>query len=163
MNLEDMHIADDLHNAKLLNHIADDRIAVRDLLDLYIGPVIGYGVSRTVFHDFLDSNCVLKYDHDDQHANVREWAIWEELRDAPRYAKWLAPCMRISPCGKWLIQKMTTPVDKWPKKIPKFINADTKRGNFGLLDGQLVCHDYAYLSVMRHNENLLKLTDVKWW
>jgi hypothetical protein len=75
----------------------------------------------------------------------------------------LAPSLAISPDGRWLIQKKTHSVTKWPKKVPRLILNDTHKGNFGMIGKQFVCHDYAYMKLInRKNKNLLKMKKVKW-
>jgi len=69
--------------------------------------------------------------------------MWHEVQFTP-WARWFAPCRRISPCGIVLIQERTRPLPhgELPKELPDFFT-DLKPENFGLIDGQVVCHDYA--------------------
>lgn len=115
-----------------------------DFLDLFVGAHLGSGIARDVFVYEVDSSKVLKIEYASQSfQNAREWQIWHDLKDAPAFAKWLAPCHWISPCGMVLIQSRTMPANdkQRPARMPRFLT-DTKRSNYGMLKDRFVCHDY---------------------
>ena len=65
-------------------------------------------------------------------------------------SRWLAPCEFLSPDGRILLQTRAEPLPfdyRLPDKLPAFLT-DLKRANFGLLDGKLVCVDYAFVDIM---------------
>jgi len=74
--------------------------------------------------------------------NVMEWEVWTEVQEYVA-SKWFAPCHSISPCGIVLLQSRTYELDKsqFPKKMPAFFS-DLKYQNFGMLNKQIVAHDY---------------------
>ena len=152
----------DRYNHHLVEEISQDPIAVRDMLGMFLGDCLGFGCSRLVFADKTDSTCVIKYEHDGATANVLEYEIWNELKNEKKFSKWLAPVFLISPDGRWLMQKRTTPVINWPDKIPKFIKNDQHRGNYGMIGKRFVMHDYSYLRLVSNENDLLKMKKVKW-
>lgn len=118
----------------------------KEVYRTFVGDKIGKGCYREVYESILDPTCVVKIEKDSgDFSNIREWENWRELQDNPLASKWLAPCIHISPCGSVLIQKRVTKVEELPDKLPKFL-ADIKPSNFGMLDGNLVCCDYAILN-----------------
>lgn len=121
---------------------------LRDFWNLIVGDRIGSGCYRDVYECLLDPSLVVKVEKDVScFHNVREWANWQELCEAPAWRKWVAPCEAISPQGKYLLQSRTKPVtlSALPEKVPAFFT-DKKVGNWGRLpDGRVVCHDYALL------------------
>lgn len=133
----------------------------KDFLDLFAGKRIGSGIARTVYECNLDKTLVVKVEMRAQNfQNVQEWENWRWLKDVKKVASWLAPCVAISPCGIVLLQKRTKPVEKdeLPKLIPKFLT-DTKVGNFGKLNGKIVCHDYAQIITSTPLNN----RKIEWW
>lgn len=115
----------------------------RDFFGLFLGEEIGRGMSREVYAHALDPDLVLKIENEaGQFQNVFEWETWLRVRDT-EHAKWFVPCEEISPSGCILIQRRTHPIrlDELPEKVPAFMT-DLKPSNWGLLDGQPVCHDY---------------------
>jgi hypothetical protein len=137
----------------------------KDALDILCSDEeIGSGYSRDVFDCRLDSKLVVKVERDDKHYrsfnNVMECTFWNDNQYNPKIAKWLAPCEYLSPDGFILIQQKAAPIPddyKLPDKLPSFFT-DIKRENFGLLNGRLVCIDYA-----AHIENpSLRLKKVEW-
>lgn len=140
-----------------------------DFFDFFCGANIGTGQTRAVYNFNLDNTKVVKIEkpspeHGFMFDNLTEWEIWTNLsknsnKIVREYAKFLAPCTRISGCGRILIQEKTTPVtkDELPKMVPYFIH-DTHINNWGRLGKKVVCHDYA-----NHNiyANMLKNKLVK--
>lgn len=124
-------------------------VVTNDLVKLTLGKEIGYGAYRTVYECAFDDDLVLKVrnpDAYDNFANAYEWEVWENVQWTP-FAKWFAPCVKISPDGTVLVQKKTAPLtDKELKrrlpKVPAFFT-DIKGFNWGLYEGRVVCHDYA--------------------
>lgn len=112
-----------------------------------VGDWLGSGVYRQVYSAPWDpDNYVIKLEHAMQHrmfCNSIEWAIWDNLKDHEEASKWLAPCKSISRSGNILVQRRTTPISALPDKLPKFLE-DTHIHNFGMLEGRIVCHDYAF-------------------
>lgn len=78
------------------------------------------------------------------HQNHAEWLIWSHVETTP-LAKWLAPCISISPCGLYLIQARVDPLrtKEIPTHLPAFLQ-DVTRDNLGWLDGRIVCCDYGW-------------------
>lgn len=114
----------------------------KSLLSAILGDWIGSGTSREVFECAHDSSLVVKIAIDTPNANVLEWEMWETIRYADQ-SKWFAPCEFISDDGLVLIQKRTTPLeDTKGLRIPTYFT-DVKDSNFGTIDNQVVCHDYA--------------------
>lgn len=139
-------------------------IVAKELASFIIGERIGGGVARSVYHYNVDS--VIKVETGSQSfQNVREWENWLTLRDTPFGKRWLAPCLSISSCGIYLVQKKTSPPDqkfKWPERIPRVLT-DRKRENFGILGSHLVCHDYGTLDVgLARDVNLERMSKSEW-
>ena len=86
--------------------------------------------------------------------------IWNDWSADKEMKSWLAPCEAISPCGTVLLQGRTQPIPKehYPKRLPKFFT-DTKRSNFGLLEGRIVCHDYGLVV----SEVETRMVRADWW
>ena len=120
----------------------------RDLFNLMAGKKLGGGVSRVVYDAMLNDKYVLKFEYGSTFQNIMEWEIWSavEKDDSVGSAKhWLAPCQSISANGLILVQRKTIPMrpEEMPEKIPRWM-CDPKLGNWGLLDGKPVLHDYGY-------------------
>lgn len=130
-----------------------------DLVNLVCGAQIGRGAFRTVFECRLNPAWVVKHDTRHNHSNIFEYSMWRELEDTP-LGKWLAPVEWLSNDGFWLIQRKTEPirVSELPKKVPS-IFCDLKGSNWGMLNGQPVCHDYGnsmLFSIARSHGGRLK-------
>lgn len=118
-------------------------------LGIIVGELLGEGMTRYVYA------CNVKIDGHEVvikietghgfFQNAVEYRMWEYLKDE-KIAQWLAPCLHISTCGKVLIQRRTQPMrdEEYPVMIPNMFT-DQKKGNFGLLDGRPVCHDYGMM------------------
>lgn len=106
----------------ILNHFFKEHIEY-DFFRTFCGERLGGGAGRDVYAFGLDDKYVIKFEGGDQSfQNVLEWNLWkdaEEMGD-PDVLKWLAPCDRISPSGRILIQQRTKPAIKYPDKIPAF-------------------------------------------
>ncbi len=122
---------------------------MEDAYNLLCGDKLGEGCYRTVFECTLLPDLVVKVENGTSRrfCNVLEDEFWAHNKDVAAVAKWLAPCKFISPDGRILLQRRTDPIPghfELPAQIPHFLN-DVKKSNFGLLDGRLVCHDYAFV------------------
>lgn len=118
-----------------------------DAFNLLCGDKIGSGTTRDVFACRIRPDLVVKVEIDKDYrnfANVLESAFWSEYRETPQVKRWLAPIEYMSPDGRILLQKRVKPAtkDDLPDKMPAFL-CDFKMQNYGILDGYLVCVDYA--------------------
>lgn len=144
-----------------LKDLAKHKIANIELIDFILGDFLGYGVSRLVFDYNPDPKYVIKIDTSTYNANALEFHIWNDVKET-KYAKWFAPIKHMSPCGRILLQRKCKfdHLENYPTKIPEFMS-DIKSDNFGWLNGQFVCVDYA-------GSNLIttgltdKMKTVKW-
>ena len=120
-----------------------------EFLAFMLGERLGTGQYRVVYQANWDPDLVVKIEHyasERVFSNVCEWTIWNELKAFGKPRKWLAPCHFISQDGNFLVQRKVEPLTKpeqMPKKIPAFLQ-DCHLGNFGLYEGRVVCHDYAF-------------------
>jgi hypothetical protein len=134
-----------------------------DCFNMMCGELVGSGSRRKVFDFNFMSNHVVKVEQDPHSfQNIHEWEVWRSVSETD-YAKWFAPCKYISPNGQILIMERTLPLDnqKYPKLIPAFFT-DTKYGNFGLLKGKFVCHDYGIH--LFHEQGMSKrMRKAYWW
>lgn len=131
---------------------------------LVCGRRLGRGESRVVYSSAIDKSLVFKFERA-KHSfhNVCEWEAWQQYKHIPTIAKWLAPCVAISPCGTILLQERTTPLQNAPDKLPAFL-CDTKMSNYGTLgkgkNQRVVCHDYGFLITIKPKSGMKK---VNWW
>lgn len=135
----------------------------RDFFQLVCGEQIGAGLGREVFELVLNPDLVVKFETGGgSFQNVHEWQVWQSVQFTD-HAKWFAPCRKISSCGTVLIQSRTQPVrrEELPERIPSFFS-DTKIENWGLLDGQTVCHDYGTHMMLERGISKRKFK-VDWW
>lgn len=118
------------------------------LSQLVLGDELGAGYSRRTYANNLDGSTVIKFEENSEtFQNVNEWHVWNELQHS-ELAKYLAPCVAISPCGRALVQRRADPVPtdyKFPEKVPEFL-ADLKRSNFGIIKRRLVAIDYGFVN-----------------
>lgn len=118
-----------------------------DCFNLLCGEKIGSGQYRDVFKCKIRPDLVVKVEHQAFRgfANILEQRFWDDNQYYNDVSKWLAPCEYLSPDGRILLQAKCDPIrldDKLPEKVPAFLT-DIKRENFGLLEGKIVCVDYA--------------------
>lgn len=135
-----------------------------DLQSLVFGEILGIGVHRKVAVYKPDPTLVIKCAVETPNINTLEDEMWMMIRDTS-IAKWFAPCVEISDCGMFLLQKRTEPCpkDKYPTKIPSFFG-DLKYRNFGLLNGKFVCHDYAsFMYTSMSHKWSERLVTAHWW
>jgi len=119
----------------------------KDCFNLLCGKMLGSGIHRDVFECKLRPDLVVKVEKSDHRyfANVMEMFFWDEHHYRESVATWLAPCEYLSPDGRILLQRRAQPIadeSQLPKQLPSFL-ADLKMSNFGMLDGRVVCVDYA--------------------
>jgi hypothetical protein len=122
--------------------------AFEDAFNLLCHHKLGSGIHRDVFECRINPQLVVKVENDlpwRYFANVLEMKFWNDNQDREAIAKWLAPCEYLSPDGLVLLQRRCEPLrdsDQLPEKLPSFLT-DVKKDNYGLLDGRIVCFDYA--------------------
>ena len=127
-----------------------------DFVKLFARERIASGFSRDVYAYGQNGEYVIKVEHQDHDhklfQNATEWNLWEEVSEDPKLSRWFAPCINISPGACVLIQARTQPLPKSKKRlrVPAFM-CDLKRDNFGLLNGNLVCHDYGTLRMYKQD------------
>lgn len=141
-----------------------EAVQYEDLKELLFGAALGIGIHRKVGVFRPDPSLVIKCAIECPNINVLEEEIWQMVKET-NIAKWFAPCVEISPCGIFLLQKRVEmrPKGEYPKLIPSFFG-DTKYTNYGWLNGQFVCCDYAgFISTsMTHKWNG-KMKKADWW
>lgn len=139
--------------------------SVSAFCEKHCGQHLGSGLYRDVYVFKQDHKYVVKIERDmttGAFANVTEWRNWINNKDWEAFSKWLAPCTSINETGQILIQRRVKRVIDgmkiiYPEKIPSLFT-DTKKFNFGLLNGRLVCCDYSFLV----NCNF-RMKKAKWW
>lgn len=123
-----------------------------DAFNLLCGRKLGSGIHRDVFECKLRPELVVKVETETNYrdfANVREMKFWNDYQHMPAVKKWLAPCHFLSPDGRILLQERVQPIlreEDVPEMLPAFIT-DIKPENFGMLNGQFVCVDYALVVI----------------
>lgn len=136
--------------------IADENTLLKDcIVRFFVGRRIGKGAYRRVYAlNNQDSDSVLKLEYcDAEFCNITEWKVWNAVKDTP-LEEWFAPCVSIDLMGVVLIQKKTKPFESEKEfnayvekhhngTLPAFFE-DIHYGNFGMLNGRLVCHDYGF-------------------
>lgn len=146
-------------NIEFLELFKNDWFLLADMADMFIGEYIATGNSRVVYEFTMDPKYVVKIDKSGHFDNVAEWDIWNNI---PKdLNKWFAPCLRISQCGRLLIQERTTPVtlEELPKEIPAFFQ-DFKLQNWGKIGDDIVCHDYANHKFFSKDHGIM---EPEWW
>lgn len=118
-----------------------------DAFNMLCGDKIGEGISRIVYNCKIRQDLVAKVEFEDYRyfSNVIEAKFWWDNQYYEKISKWLAPVEFLSPDGRILLQRKATPIPdgyKLPNMLPEFLT-DIKRSNFGILEGKLVCLDYA--------------------
>ena len=118
----------------------------RQAAQVLCGRLLGAGAYRRVYIYRPHTDWVVKVEDGGYcFSNIKEWEVWEAMRECPSVAKFLVPCHYISPNGTILIQDRTTPIEVMhlPKKIPSFLSTDLKSENWGWsIKKKPVCHDY---------------------
>lgn len=138
--------------------------AVKDsALCILVGEKIGSGVFRDVYAVNGRPDVVLKLEErGGEFCNVMEWKLWTDAQGTPA-EKWLAPCLDLSGLGgKALTMRRAEPMTEavWRDlRVPAFCG-DLKIDNWGLIDGQPVCTDYAHSRVLIRGLGVGKLKAV---
>lgn len=133
----------------------------RQAFHMLTGKMLGSGIHRDVYECALIPDCVVKVEDKAKcFSNVVEWDLWQRFKDTKTVARWLAPCVDISSSGTILIQKRVKRmrIEEMPATMPDFLQ-DFKIENFGMLDGRLVCCDYAGMNISAN----IKRIKVEWW
>lgn len=145
-----------------IEYDADENGHILRHIPYYIGEKIGEGLYRKVFVHNNNPELVIKYEENGFN-NIKEWEIWQELQHwTNKVPLFFAPCVDISPDGRYLIQKRTLPAthEEYPQYVPPFL-FDRKYSNYGKYDGRIVCHDYAGFSLC-NGYDLHELVESDW-
>ena len=151
----------------MTNPYSIDRLPIYlDAFNLLCDRKIGSGTHRDVYECRIDRSLVVKVETSLEwrcFSNAREMQFWADHENFKKVADWLAPCVYLSPDARILCQKRVDPLTEQqkkelPEKIPGFLT-DLKYRNFGMLDGRLVCVDYA---ITIPNPSL-RLRKAEWW
>jgi len=132
-----------------------------DIFNLLVGRKIGRGIHRSVHRLRFSPELVVKVAHSEsgRRANLKEYLIWD-IAECSRHARWLAPVRACSTDGSFLVMDYAHPASRkdFPRRVPAFLS-DLQYDNFGILDGRLVCVDYANaeLELARGEE------EARWW
>lgn len=135
----------------------------KEFIHLFTGEKIGSGAARDVYELSIDNSKVVKIENRSRSfQNIKEWEAWQAVKDS-KFSGWFCPCLWISYSGSVLIQERTSPAreHEYPERIPAFFT-DTKRGNFGLLNGRFVAHDYGMHLLMEHGMTK-RMRKADWW
>ena len=139
-----------------------------DCVRFILGERLGGGISREVYVYRGNTNFVIKVETEggDLFQNVEEYRFWQDAQGCKEIKRWLAPCVRISPNGNWMIQERTMPVtlEELKKKLPRIpiFLTDCKDTNWGRLsNGKIVCHDYGTHLATSSMRTATKKAD--WW
>lgn len=142
----------------------DRETQYQDLQEMLFGELLGIGIHRKVAVFKPDKDLVIKCAVECPNINVLEEEIWMMVQET-NIAKWFAPCLDISPCGAFLIQKRVEhrPRKEYPKLVPSFFG-DLKYKNYGWIDDQFVCCDYAgFISTSMHHKWSGRMKRADWW
>lgn len=141
--------------------MSDNAFIHKEAFWLLCNGHIGQGVSRVVYDSKIIKDCVIKTEDDrGKFQNIIEWETWNRVQGT-EFEKWFAPCEWISASGSVLIMKKTTPPAKYPDKMPVFLT-DFKRTNYGMYNGQLVCHDYGTSLLFEYGMSK-RMKKAEWW
>lgn len=133
-------------------------VSLEGLASLCIGHKISNGSARDVYLWKADpkSETVIKVEKPNSpyHQNIAEFHLWQLVKDEPEVAKWFAPCLAMSQCGRYLLQKRTRKIlhHQLPAEIPEFLT-DLKPDNFGLMGDVPVAHDYGTHHMAKYGFN----------
>lgn len=126
------------------------------------GELLGEGCARETYALKLNPNLVMKVENVQRSfQNVLEWEIWKRAQGT-KWEKYFAPCVSISSSGSVLIMDRTEPIrlSEAPKRLPDVLT-DIRLGNFGLLNGRVVCHDYGVGDILGIGIENIKMVNVK--
>lgn len=132
-----------------------------DLESVFIGEWLGEGMSRQTYRCRMDDQYVIKVSKEGWHfQNASEWEVWR-FAGGTHIEEWLAPCLTISTCGIYLVQRYVEPLRdaELPTKLPRFL-CDFQKDNFGMLEGRVVARDYGTMvSAIRNTSTILRKVD----
>lgn len=160
------HSDDVALNAPFISHNFRTSVSL-DMFEMFCGELLGYGVARWVYVNWMDQKTVVKIEPGSaSFQNTLEWEAWDYYKSTAFGKKWLAPCLHISPCGRILIQARTLappPKFVWPTRVPALLS-DRKYKNYGMIGRRLVCHDYGMMHVrMGDLSNQKRMQAAQWW
>lgn len=115
----------------------------------FLGDKLGEGAFRKVYDMYFRDDLVIKVakDYGGIESNINEWQLWCRCTQGEFYdplKQWLAPCVTISTCGKYLVQRKAEPITDralLPTIVPACMT-DLKLNNLGMYDGRVVFVDY---------------------
>jgi hypothetical protein len=151
-----------------------NRIVLLDFLNLFCGPMLGQGMSRTVFLNRFDTTKVIKVERDDgRFQNIIEYKIWKDC-EGTVLEKYLAPIHDMSENGKILIMERCMPLptkeeakqggsDIYKNLMLPDVLTDFKPSNYGILKGQVVCCDYGTSLMINHGACKMKMRRARFW
>ena len=131
-----------------------------DFVNMFCGEQLGSGVSRDTFRARLDPTCVIKIEKENCFQNVIEHETWDRIKYT-ELAKWFAPVVAISPCGRVLMQKYAKDLIVPPERLPAFFT-DFSRENYGLIGKQVVARDYGF-HLMLEKGMTNRMRKVRYW
>lgn len=143
--------------------MTDDSYIHQEGFRVLCHEVIGRGMSREVYDSKVLPGFVVKTEQTAGcFQNIIEWETWQRVKDTPMRI-WFAPCEWISPTGAVLVMRRTErpTLKQFPKKLPVCFT-DTKRTNYGLYEGRVVCHDYGTSLIFEHGMSK-RMRNVNWW
>lgn len=156
------------HNVRERNAAKDiilhDEIIGTEFFNFVCGDLLGSGISRYVFEYKLDKKYIVKVEYSNYNANSAEHLIWGQIEYVQKVSKWFAPIKHLTCCGRVMLQrKCQTEIayDEYPKQVPVFFT-DLKYQNWGMMDGRMVCFDYAGTLLLDLRTDY-KLKNAKWW
>jgi hypothetical protein len=126
-----------------------------EIMQVYLGKLIGEGASRWVFD--YDNDTVLKIEKGDWMANVIEYDTWLAVQGT-KWEKWFCPVTDISDNGRMLWMKKAHKLYEQPKHLPSFF-ADVVLSNLGEYNGHIVAVDYSINTILKEglkNGKLIK-------
>jgi hypothetical protein len=139
-----------------------------ETLSMLCGDPIGAGIARAVYA--MGDRVVKIESLAGSFQNVIEWETWRNLEHT-EYARYLAPCHRISSSGAALVQSRVTLLTPTPDartqrlvdrcRLPDFLT-DFKFNNYGVLNGRIVCCDYGSNLLLNHGAFSSRLRKPKW-
>lgn len=138
----------------------------------FLGDKLGEGAFRKVYEMQFRDDLVIKVakGYDGIQSNINEWQLWERCEYGDFYKplrEWLAPCLCISFCGKYLVQRRALPIiDR--KLLPTVVPAcmtDLKMDNVGIYDGRVVFIDYGIHLIVEEAilNNKAKIVSRDYW
>lgn len=142
---------------KAYREIIDNPWTSLEIMQTYLGKLIGEGASRWVFD--YDKDTVLKIEKGDWMANVIEYDTWIAV-EGTKWEKWFCPCVDISENGRMLWMKKASKLYHQPKVLPSFF-ADVNMTNLGEYRGHVVAVDYSINTLIKEGLKKGKLINQK--